>query len=92
MPNKPPSKPVVPIKLEDLDDEFGYYVKVDRFIDQLDPVLISQHLRDVFSNELAFLDVPEALDFIDHDTVADEDNRITERENEQTRKKTGTSN
>ena len=66
----PSAKPDVPMKPEDVVNDLNFYSNLEVFLDQLDVDRSNQLLRDAFSNELAFLDVPETIDFLDDAVVA----------------------
>lgn len=65
MTSKPPAKKADLIRPEDVVYGPDFDKRLRAFLDQFEPEHINQRMRDVFSNELAFLDTPEAVDFID---------------------------
>lgn len=68
---KPSANPAVPMKPEDVAYDANFYSNLEGFLEQLDLDRTNQLLRDAFSNELAFLDVPEATEFLDDPVAID---------------------
>lgn len=60
-----PAHRFVPMRPEDVVFGPDFHQLLEEFLAQLNPEKANQHLRDLFSNELAFVDAPEPLDVLD---------------------------